>query len=34
MAHPETLGDVSYAAAILGVAEAVEDCSFEVADFD
>jgi len=28
MAHPETFGNVGYAAAILGMAQAVEDGTF------
>lgn len=34
MAHPETFGDLGYAAAVLGVAQSVENSSFEVTDFD
>jgi hypothetical protein len=34
MAHPETFGDVGYAAAVFGVSQSVENSSFEVTDFD
>jgi hypothetical protein len=34
VAHPETLGEVGHAAAVLRVAEAGEDCAFRVAGFD
>jgi hypothetical protein len=34
MAHPQTLSNIGYAAAILGMAQAVEDGTFEVADVD
>jgi hypothetical protein len=32
--HPEAFRDISHAAAVFWLAQSVDDCPFEVADFD